>query len=175
MKAMPYLLGIVFSLTLFGCTVVSPRPTDKAPPLPPVDQLMRQSFQYVGETVVSGGYVLTVENFEGHTRIVALEAPLGSSQRPKSKDLSRGRLILRVDGFIDPEVYTKDRQITVGGRILAPDPQSLPVYPHLLIQVDEIHLWPVPKPVPRDPYFWDDPWCGHPFWPSPWHFRPYCY
>ena len=131
----------VLVFILYGCSVMSRDVADEALPVPDFKELVRQVDQYRGETVVMGGYVLSVKNFRDHTQIIALEAPLGAGQRPKSKDLSRGRLILLHDGFLDPEVYTKGRQITVGGRILEPSAQQPPPYPHLRVQVREIHLW----------------------------------
>ena len=165
-------VGAFLALVLCGCTVMSPNLADQAEPVPDFNALIHQADRYRGKTVILSGYVLSVENFKDHTRIIALEAPLGIGQRPKSKDLSRGRLILLHDGFLDPEVYTKDRQITVGGSIMAPAAEP-PPYPHLRIQVQEIHLWPVEKPVPADPY-WDDPWCSYPWWYGPWRFRRWC-
>ncbi len=161
------------AFVLCGCAVISSDVTDEALPVPDFVELTRQAERYRGETVVLGGYVLSVENLEDHTRIIALEAPLGTGQRPKSKDLSRGRLHLLYDGFLDPEVYTRDRQITVGGRILEPIAQEPPPYPYLRIQVSELHLWPIEKPVPADPY-WDDPWCAYPWWYFPWRHRRWC-
>ncbi len=167
------LIASLVCFAFFGCTVISKQTTDQAQPLPEFDQLIQQTDRYVGETVVLGGYVLSVDNLESHTRIIALEAPLGSGQRPKSKDLSRGRLILRYDGFIDPEVYTKERQITIGGQILEPITDDPPSFPYLHVQISEIHLWPEQKPVPEDPY-WDDPFCYYPWRPYPYPWRyPY--
>ena len=90
---------------------------------------------------------------------------MGSGQHLKPKNLSKGRLILIYSGFIDPEVYTKDRQITVSGHILdgaGDDPQVL--FPYLRIQAENIHLWPEEKPLPPDS-FWEDAW----LYPHPWY------
>ena len=88
------------AFVLCGCAVISSDVTDEALPVPDFVELTRQAERYRGETVVLGGYVLSVENLEDHTRIIALEAPLGTGQRPKSKDLSRGRLHLLYDGSL---------------------------------------------------------------------------
>ena len=173
MKDVQFYFWALWGIILSGCSVISPDIAQEALPDPDFAELIRHVDRYRGETVVLGGYVLSVENFKDHTRIIAIEAPLGAGQRPKSKDLSRGRLHLLHDGFIDPEVYTRDRQITVGGRILESIGQPLPPYPYLRIQVKEMHLWPVAKPLPADPY-WDDPWCLSPWWYFPWHHRRWC-
>lgn len=133
-------------------------------------ELISNTEPYIGRTVVMGGYVLSVENLENATRMVAVQAPLGSGQKPKSKDLSQGRLILMYAGFLDPEVYAKDRKITVSGTLSGSSTVSggeKTSFPYLEIQVAELHLWPVEKPPPPYPY-WDDPW--YPFY-YPWGWR----
>lgn len=127
--------------------------------------------QYRGETVIVGGYIVSVENLKDHSRIVAVQTTLGLGQAPASKDLSKGRLILVYKGFLDAEVYTKDRRITVGGRILdssAHDPKA--TFPYLKISVEEIHLWPVRIPAAPYPYWYDDYW-----YPYPWGWRHHPY
>jgi len=143
----------------------------------PLSDLIGNAAGYEGQTIVMGGYVLEVENQPGQTRIVAVQVPIGSRQRPKSKDLSEGRLVLIYNGFIDPEVYEKDRGITVRGEVLggaANDPE-IP-YPYLRIQVQEIYLWPAanlsnvkhrPGHDPFYPYFW---YRHYPYWYYPYHY-----
>jgi outer membrane lipoprotein len=178
MKTIMHWIGCVaLTVWLSGCAVMSQEIRDKA--LPPVSfaDLIAHVDQYKGETVIEGGYIVSVENLKDQTRIVAVQTTLGIGQRPDSKDLSKGRLILVYDGFLDPEVYTKDRQITVGGRILdssVHDPKA--TYPYLKIALDEIHLWPVRKPATAYPYWYDDygypygypwGWWGYPHWRRP--------
>lgn len=168
-----FLLGIVclFGL-LAGCAGAPPVMQEGALPQMPLSDLIANAVGYKGQTVVVGGYILEVENLQGQTRIVAVQVPIGFGQRPESRDLSEGRLILVYDGFIDPEVYQKDRGVTVRGEILGGafnDPQ-IP-YPYLQIQVQEIHLWPEEElsGTKRRPGY-------DPFYPYPWYRRyPYRY
>lgn len=162
---------LTFSLVM-GCSVMSREIQDQALPSLPLDQLIRNVEQFNGQTVILGGYIVSVENLKDQSRIVAVQAPLGIGQRPKSKDLTQGRMILHYKGFIDPEVYTKDRQITIGGRILSSSAKDANArYPYLEIETDQIHLWPKPKPESYDP-FWEDDF----FWtPYPWWWHPYGY
>lgn len=168
-----YLLVIVclFGL-LAGCAGAPPVTQEGALPQTPLSDLIANAAAYRGQTVVVGGFVLEVENQKGQTRIVAVQVPVGYGQRLKSKDLSEGRLILLYDGFIDPEVYEKDRGITVRGEILggAVDDPEIP-YPYLRIQVQEIYLWPEEElsELKRHPDY-------DPFYPYPWYWRyPYRY
>lgn len=166
---------------LAGCAGAPPVMQEGALPQIPLSDLIANAAGYRGQTVVMGGYVLEVENQPGQTRIVAVHVPVDSGQRLKSKDLSEGRLILIYDGFIDPEVYEKDRGITVRGEILggaANDPE-IP-YPYLRIQVREIYLWPdeqlsEPERHLQDP-FYPYPWYRrYPYRHYPYYYYPYYY
>jgi len=162
-----WILGWLLVL-MGGCTVMSPAVKNEALPPIPLTVLIENAQKYQGETVILGGYIVAVENRADHTRIEAVQAPLGIGQKPKSKDLSHGRLVLIFKGFIDPEVYTKDRQITVGGKVSgssASDTKS--AYPYLRLDVQDIHLWPVEQPY-REPYWYDDYY--DPFY-YPWGWR----
>ena len=171
MKILGLLTGGLLVISLItGCSVMSQNIQDEALPSLPFKDLINHADQYKGQTAILGGYVVSVENLKQGSRMVAVQAPLGVGERPKSKDLSQGRLILTFKGFIDPEVFTRDRQITVGGSITgssADNPGA--TFPYLAVQVEEMHLWPVEKPLPPDPFWYDDYWYS----PYPWWGRPY--
>ncbi len=158
----------LFAQALWGCTVVSQEVKYEALPPIPLQVLISDVQKYMGSTVIVGGHVVTVENKADHTEIVAVQSPLGVGQKPGNKDLSQGRLIMIHKGFLDPEVYTKDREITIGGKIIGSSAQvEKPPYPYLKIEVRDIYLWA--RQERRDPY-WDDYYPYHyPWW---WH-RPY--
>jgi outer membrane lipoprotein len=162
------LLGLLL-FTVSGCAVVSPEVQEAALPPIPFPVLIGDVQKYMGDTVIEGGYVVSVENKADYTEIVAVQSPLGIGQRPKAKDLSQGRLIMIYKGFIDPEVYAKDREITVGGKIVGSSALvKNPAFPYLKLEIREIHLWA--KEVPPDPYWYDPYWYGpYPFYdPYPW-------
>jgi outer membrane lipoprotein len=129
----------------------------------------------VGLNVILGGYVLSVTNQPQKTILLLLQAPLGFQDQPGKRDKSKGRLIVEYPGFLDPEVYAKDRKVTVGGRVLesAPRGGGGTPFPFIRIAATEVHLWPQPKP--NDIY---DPWWFYPppyrYFAYPWY-RPYYY
>lgn len=173
MKPFTGIIVCICCLTALSCAVIPSDVATDAVPEMPFPTLIAQTGQYIGRTVILGGYVVAVENLKDQTRIVAVQAPLGLGQEPKSKDLSGGRLIIRYDGFIDPEVYAKDRKITVAGKLLGSSDTETPEapFPYIRVQMRSIHLWPVEKEVPQDPYW--DYWAYPPFW-HPWGWRhPY--
>jgi outer membrane lipoprotein len=164
-------IGSLILGLLWGCTVMSDQVKEEA--LPPIafKELIKDVVKYKGDTVIVGGYVISVENKSDHTRILAVQSPLGVGEKPKAKDLSQGRLILVYQGFIDPEVYTKDRQITVGGKIFTSSEKTPKApYPFLQLEVTDIHLWPIEKPIPD--HYWEDDF--YPFY-YPWMWHPYRY
>jgi outer membrane lipoprotein len=170
---------VCFFWLIAGCAGVPPVMQEGALPRMSLTDLIANVAGYRGQTAVMGGFVLEVENQPGQTRLVALQVPIDSGQRPGSRDLSGGRLILTYDGFIDPEVYKKGRGITVRGEILggaANDPEVF--YPYLRIQVREIHLWPEeklsdPEYDPFYPWYRHYPYGRHPYWYYPYYYYPY--
>jgi outer membrane lipoprotein len=136
------------------------------------DQLLGQGGTHKGESVVLGGYILEVSNQPDASLVTVLEAPLDYGKEPKSKDLSQGRFLVRTEKFLDPEVYRKDRKLTVWGTVtgVKSEPLGNRLYPYPIIEADEIRLWPkeVRYVRPYDPFF-DDYY----YWPSPWYWSPY--
>jgi outer membrane lipoprotein len=159
-----------------GCAVMPREMTREAAPQPSFSEMVQQSERFIGRTVIFGGYVVSVENMKSGTKIEAVQAPLGVGQQPKAKDLSEGRLIIEHDGFLDPEIYTKDRVITVGGIMSGSsktDQSQLP-YPYIRIGAQKLHLWPVVEPQVVDPFWYYD--C-YPYYHSLWwrHYHPWCW
>jgi outer membrane lipoprotein len=165
------LIGIIT-----GCAVMPKEMTHEAAPQRPFREMVEQSERFIGRTVIFGGYVVSVENMKNGTKIEALQAPLGVGQQPKAKDLSEGRLIVEHDGFLDPEIYTKDRVITVGGIMSGSsktDQSQLP-YPYIRLRAQKLHLWPIVEPQSVDPFWYHD--C-YPYYHSLWwrHHHPLCW
>lgn len=164
----PYI--VFFFAFLAGCATTPVVMQEGALPPTPLSSLIANADSYKGRTVVLGGYVLEVENQENQTRILAVGVQIDSRQRPESKDLSEGRLVVICDGFIDPEVYRKDRAVTVYGEILGGGTGDAEIpYPYLRIKMRDMYLWPESElfETGRSPEYF-------PFYPYPWYWRyPY--
>ena len=105
-----------------------------------------------------------------------LQAPLGFDDTPKSKELSEGRFIIYHKGFLDPEVYSKDRRITIAGRIAGSGMENIDNYAHRYLKIEsrEIYLWSDQEPYYPAPYHYYRPW----YYPYPYfrhHPHPYSY
>lgn len=109
----------------------------------PFKAIIQNASQYIGETLILGGYVLELRNLNGEARIVALQAPLDADQKPLGKELSQGLLILSHKEALDPKVYAKEKKITVAGELLgssATKNYQVP-YPYVELKLTHIHLW----------------------------------
>jgi outer membrane lipoprotein len=162
------------SLGLISCSVMPAAVRQEALTDVPFPTLVANAAEYIGRTVILGGYVVEVENEQDVSRIIALQAPLGFGDEPRSRDQSQGRLVIEYDGFLDPEVYQKNRKLTVAGTLLGSSSTEAgkAIYPYARVLLSTIHLWEE-RPVQRDPY-WYHPWYRypHPFvypwgWPYP--------
>jgi outer membrane lipoprotein len=160
--------------TLIGCShTVSREFRQKV--IVPVDfrELVEQGEAYKGERVILGGHVLEVLNEPGGTLLNVLQAPLDSQGKPKSSDLSEGRFLVRTARFLDPEIFSQGRRITVGGRVVGVQtrPTGKGSYQYPVIEAEELHLLPkyVPRPAYPYPYYWHYPWYSYPYWHHPRH------
>jgi outer membrane lipoprotein len=138
--------------------------------------VLQKANAFRGQRVILGGYVLETINEPDRSLLIVLQAPLDFQNRPKSQDLSEGRFVVQTSEFLDPEIFSKDRRVTVGGTVRGTLSRQIgnTAYLYPLIESVELHLWPKEVRYPRryDPYwpYWRRPWypCD-PFYPCyPW-------
>ena len=167
-----YILLILFLGEFIGCApAISKKVREEAGEPVPFQALLKHSDDYKGRVVIVGGYILETLNETDGSRITVLQAPLDSQNRPKSSDLSQGRFMVSSSEFLDPVVYSKERRITVGGKVIGSQESKLGnlTYIYPVIEAIEIHLWSKEGEYigPYYPYY--DPWY------HPWYRRPYRY
>jgi outer membrane lipoprotein len=159
-----------------SCTVISPQVRSEAEPTVPFRTLIAHTDQFRGRTVILGGYILETRNLESETIIKVLQVPLAIGEEPGLKDSSEGRFLVYHQGFLDPEIYSKDRVITVAGDVMGTGFEEISDAPILYLKLKnrETYLWPeyetYPYPYPpwNYPYFWH----GYPFYRYPyWYWR----
>ena len=101
--------------------------------------------------------------------------PLDSTARPILGDnAQQGRFIACRQGFYDPEVYAKGRELTVAGRLQSPTQRKIGEYEYRYprVEIDTLQLWPLRvRAYDYPPYYYDpfyspfyDPFYD-PFWP----------
>ncbi|MGI9302678.1 MAG: Slp family lipoprotein [Gammaproteobacteria bacterium] len=162
-----------------GCASTIP-PSIKSVPAtsPQVAEVLVDAQAYEGEQVRWGGSIAGVENRENETWVEIVARDLNRSGRPKYSDHSDGRFLAVVEGFLDPAVYAKDRQLTVSGTIEGKQSRTIGDYPYTypLVQVDSHYLW---EPQPKRAYGYGHPYYpyhygfsyGYPFYPRHHHYR----
>jgi len=166
---LPLMLMLVLTA---GCAAVSKDLRQQADPRLTFEQVSAQPVHYEGEMVIWGGYI--IENRAGRdmTKLIILQAPLSAMQRPQSKDASAGRFIAVADEFLDPEIYSKTRGVTIAGEVAdyTETVEDDGYGPYPVVHIKEVHLWDDPCREMRrswgGPY---DPWYGRPYYaPWPW-------
>ena len=166
---------IIFSLLLFmfGCNSHIPT-LIKTPPEQELGykQVKNNAKNYQNQYVRWGGKIVSVENKENSTWIEILANPLDSYGRPESGDDYQGRFIARIDGFLEPEQYAKDRYLTIYGKVETNIVKRVDEFPYNypLIHAQEHHLWRNQR-IARlyDPYYYG----YHPRFYSPYYRYPY--
>ncbi len=143
---------------------------------PGVAQVRGQPDSYLSQQVRWGGMILETENKQNSSWLTIIAFPLSDRGEPQTSARSPGRFIARVDEFLEPLVYGRDRLITVKGSFSKTEMLKVGEYPYLypVIDVEHYYLWPVkqvPHYVDYPPYWRYDPW----YYPSyPWRY-PYRY
>ncbi len=109
------------------------------------DQLKKDPDAHAGKIVLLGGSIIKTENVADKTNIFVLQRPLEFRNEPSSKDISKGRFIVTVPGFLDPEIYRPGRKITIAGAVMGKEVHPLDeidyIYP--IITKKELYLWPL--------------------------------
>jgi outer membrane lipoprotein len=160
-------IALLLSLALAGCASDIPRPIREAPAenitLP---QALQHPEQHRGAAVRWGGAIAAVENRRDATWIEVVERSLDADGQPRHTDTSAGRFLARVDGFVDPTIFTPKRQVTVAGSLDGNSTHTIGEHPYTypVVRAEHIYLWPQMARVP--PYYFPSPYF---YWYGPWY------
>ncbi len=164
-------IGVIFCMVLAGMTACAPVSQEirrEAEASPPFADIQKDPDRFKGTVVVWGGVIVETTNREGSTALKVMQTALDFQKRPTDLDRSEGRFIVVVDRFLDPDLFKKGREVTVGGEIAGRETHLIGevryVYP--VVRARELKLWE--QRVQYPPYYYD-PWCWGP--PYPW--RPW--
>lgn len=146
-------------LVLSGCASQVPV-LIKLPPNPDLEfhQVKQNVAAFKEQQVRWGGRIISVENKADSTWIEVLASPLNSYGKPSSRTDYEGRFIARINGFLDPEHYSKNRKLTIFGTIETEFVNRIDEYPYSypLVSAKEYYLWPEYRYRSaryRNPYF----------------------
>lgn len=166
-------LAVVLS-SLAGCASPLPKSLQQdLPQSPDLHTVLRAPPAHIGERVRWGGLIIKVENLATGSQVEILARPLDASGRPTGTGAALGRFIAHTREFLDPLIYTADSEVTLTGTLSAPLSREIGnfLYTYPVVATEALHLWG-PRPIRRDPSYWDDPW--YPWgYPYPWWRHPY--
>lgn len=153
-----------------GCATTPESIPDPGPDSPTLSDVREKPARYRGDQVRWGGTIAGVENRAETTLIEVVARELATGGRPQSGDGSPGRFLAVIDGFLDPAIHRKGRQITVTGAVagITRRPVDEHDYRYVRVEASGHHLWP--ERVARDDR---DRYWRHPPPFAPWHPRGY--
>lgn len=164
------LLATVGALALGGCaTIPQPLQGNYAPV-----SLDAARSGGAGTTQVRwGGEIIQTEPRQQQTCFFVLAEPLDSQARPKrGNEDSLGRFVACKQGFYDPEVFRKGREVTVTGTLEGTIQHKIGEYDYTYpkVEANNVYLWPKRPLYVERPYYnqWGPGFGYDPFWGGPW-------
>lgn len=174
-KARGEMIRLFFALlasSLMGACSSLPKSTDGQDVIPiSVSEVQQSPESHLGKAVRWGGSVISVTNKKHHTLVEVLSKPLSRGTRPTDKP-GQGRFFLEISGFVDPQSYPINRDITVVGTIDGVQERLIGEFPYRypVLQSIAVHLWPDDS---NDRLYHYDPFYGpfYPGWPHGYRYR----
>jgi outer membrane lipoprotein len=167
-KTTASIFAFAATAVLAGCaTVPAPLAGTNFAPLTPQQAVAGTGTS--GQRVRWGGEIIKVDPRADSTCFEILSRELYGDARPNRKDHSDGRFLACKQGFFDPAVYAKGRDITVVGTLDSSEKHKVGQFDYTFAKVaaDEIYMWPkrtVYAGGYYDPFY--GPCYGDPFWGS---------
>ena len=167
-----FAIGLMFVsyglFSLIGCApVISKQLRKQVTKELTLDLVLKDPEAYKGKTVLWSGVIIRSVNLKEGTMIEVLQKPADAQGKPRDVDNSEGRFLALKTGYLDAAIYNGGRKITIVGEIHGKKVQPLGeieyIYP--LIQVKEIHLWPMEKK--GSVYYYPYPYLHYPWWYGP--------
>lgn len=161
------LIIVVVGSTLAGCSAKPVLPV--AEPNPPVAAVQENIEAYKNTPITWGGVILETNNGEEQSEVLIITKRLESSTRPIEGDQTLGRFIAKIDGFLDPAIYSKDREMSVHGVIIGQETRKVDdfEYTYPVVQVSEHQLWEVRVEYYNNGYY--DNYMYAPYYYQPYH------
>ena len=166
LRATRYIGWFLVLMLLSACSTHIP-PEIKAPLAGPgIGEVRDKADAYLSQKVRWGGVIVQTENKLDNSWVTVVSFPLDDDGEPQVSDQSNGRFIARFDEFVEPLVFSAEREITVVGTLLATETREVGefAYEYPVVRVEHHYIWPVkedPVYVDYPPYWWYDPWYRH--------------
>jgi len=99
---------------------------------------------YNGQQVALGGMIVSVTNDKASSTVEVLQLPLYGSGRPNpDTDKAGGRFLVTFEQFLDPEIYSRGKMLSVRGSISGSKNSTIGDHPYtyLTMKGDGLYLW----------------------------------
>jgi outer membrane lipoprotein len=139
---------------------------------------------YRGKIFIMGGKIVNTTATEAGSMIEAVYVPVDAMGFLKDVRAGSRFLVLypKDKGFLDPMIYSKNREITLAGEFLEARPGKIDEmeYTYPLFEIKELYLWEerseyyfiMAPPYPYPPFYpahrYYDPWYYNPWYYDPW-------
>jgi outer membrane lipoprotein len=172
---------VMSSLALVSCAPVLNRGLmDQGLRDVPLSSVRQTPDAYKGKLFILGGIIVDTKLTENGTQIEVLSIPVNRYGYLKDEIREgEGRFLAvypREQGFLEPMIYKKGRQITLAGEFLEVRKAKLDEieYSYPVFEIKQIYLWEEYRdyyypyyyyPYYSYPYWWYDPWWRpYPYW-----------
>ncbi len=172
-NALLNLLVAVAATTFSACTSIPTQLQGEYAEISPA----RVQPELFGSNVRWGGVLVDTRNEKDRTCFEVLSRTLGGSMRPQVEDQTSGRFIACTNGFHDPEIYAKGREVTLTGQIQNMEVRKIEEfdYHYPVLEITDLVLWEERKNARvydtyydpfYYPYYWGYPYGGYfPYYP----------
>ena len=160
------LLPLIAALLLVGCaTVPEPLKGD----YPDVRVSEARDGRGIEQTLRWGGDIISVEPQRDRTCFEVLQRPLDRSARPRTDAEPSGRFLACRQGFYDPAVFERGREITVIGQLNRLVDREIGDYIYTFPELDTrvVYLWPERRDYPLSTHYYFGTGFGYPMYYSP--------
>lgn len=110
--------------------------------------------KYRGLIFIWGGFIVSNTAKDGTTVLEVVQNPLDSFGEVVNTDVSEGRFLAETKMTLDPSIYSKNRVVTVAGRLEGGREKPLDgrQYFYPVLEIIEIRLWPESRSYYAVPY-----------------------
>lgn len=139
------LCSLLFLSLASGCASDVPLVIrEPLPDNPSLADVQRDPNAFVNRRVRWGGRIVSTKNAANKTEVEILAKAVGSDGRPEAGDASLGRFIAKSGEYLDRDIYSADREVTVYGVLENVLMRKIGehAYTYPLVQAVQIYLWP---------------------------------
>jgi starvation-inducible outer membrane lipoprotein len=133
---------VISSLMAVSCSVISKEVRKEAQKGVPFRDLVENTSQYIGKTVLLGGYILAARREDGGVLIEVSQTPLSTWEIPGDRAQTEGRFVVIDKQAENLAEFREGLAITVAGRVLGrmtPGTENCPT-PCLKVESRELHV-----------------------------------